>query len=81
MIKLIFFLLQLSKKLLVRYIKSLPDQDAYATVYSMGADMATEIDDFLKDFPEIFEESQSDLIEHPDQLHNRAIDWSYYPKD
>jgi ssDNA-specific exonuclease RecJ len=82
MTKILLLLLFFCKKVCIFYIRRIPNQDAYASVYSIVADIATHLDEVLKDLPTELEEVQKELKANPDQMDNsRTIDWIYYPKE
>ncbi|HEY5268555.1 MAG TPA: hypothetical protein VII94_05505 [Candidatus Saccharimonadales bacterium] len=72
-------LLRKSKKQLIKYAKSLPNQDDYAEMFSICAKSINAIDETLKDVPEALSYLKEDLKENLDQTMNHAID-TYYIK-
>ena len=69
--------LRKSKSQIIKYAKSLPDQDAYCEVFSICASIINAIDDTLLDVPEALRHAKEDLKEHPEQMLNHAIDTCY----
>lgn len=63
------------KKLLTKYVNSLPDQDAYATAHSILVDVINSMDQFLKDFKTSLREAKKEVKRNPDQSTNRARKW------
>jgi hypothetical protein len=59
--------------------ESLPDQDAYATPYSILADMAEDIDKCLKEIGPALKESKKIAKEGSGQFPNRAVRWCIKP--
>ena len=58
---------------------ALPDQDAYATPYSMLSDLAKEIDLFTKEIAQAMKDSKSFAKNNPQLGANRAKKWCAKP--
>ena len=69
--------LRKSKKRIIKYAKSLPNQDAYAEIFSICASTINTIDELLKEIPEALCHAKEDLKEFPEQMINHAIDTCY----
>ncbi len=71
--------LKVARKHLKRVAKELPNQDAYATVYSILSDLATAIDVGVKDLGPACKEIKKALKDNPEQSKNRAKTWCKAP--
>jgi len=71
--------LKRARKLIKQKARGLPDQDAYATVYSLLADVAEEIDFFLKEIDRAAREAKAEVKKNPKQGTNRAKKWCRKP--
>ncbi len=81
MIKLVLFFLRLTKKVLIRYIESIPNHDAYAEVYSVTADSINHIAETIEDLPQALKSAALERKKNPERMDNRAKDWCWYSKD
>lgn len=68
-----------ARKHLKRVAKELPNQDAYATVYSILSDLASAIDVGMKELGPASREVKKTLKENPEQSKNRAKKWCRTP--
>lgn len=71
--------LKVARKHLKRVAKQIPNQDAYATVYSILSDIAAAIDVGVKDLGPACKEVKKTLKERPEQFPNRAKRWCVAP--
>ena len=60
---------------LARFAASLPDEDAYATPYSVLSDGVKGIDDLIDNLKDSVREANQFRKEHPEQFPNRARVW------
>lgn len=71
--------LKIAKKHLKRVAKELPDNDAYAYLYSLLADIAEAIDIGAKQFGMACKEAKIECKNNPHQPLNRAKKWCRKP--
>jgi hypothetical protein len=67
--------LKKSKRELHRLLKALPDEDAYATPYSVIADGINAIDELIKEIKPSLKDAKEHRKQYPDQFPNRARKW------
>lgn len=60
---------------LIDYTADFPDEDCYATPYSMLSDVTRHIDEFIKEVKPYIKEANEDRKKNPDQYPNRARRW------
>lgn len=71
--------LKVARKHLKRVAKQIPNQDAYATVYSILSDLAAAIDRGVKDIGPACTEAKRAVKKNPEQAANRAKKWCSAP--
>ena len=71
--------LQQAREQIKRVAQDLPDQDAYAIVYSILSDLATTIDVNVAYLDIHYPEAQAEVIKNPEQLINHAKIWCKAP--
>jgi hypothetical protein len=69
--------LKKSRKELVRLANALPDEDAYATPYSILMDGINHIDDLIRELKPSIKEANEYRKQNPDQFPNRARKWCF----
>lgn len=67
--------LKRSRKELVRLANALPDEDAYATPYSILSDSINHIDELIKELKASIKEAKEYRKQNPHQFPNRAKKW------
>ena len=67
--------LKKSRKELVQLAESLPDEDAYATPYSVLSDAVKNIDEIMRDLKPSIKDAKEFRKQHPEQFPNRARKW------
>lgn len=67
--------LKKSKRELRQLLKSIPDEDAYATPYSIIVDGINAIDELINDVKPSIKEAKEYRKQNPDQFPNRAKKW------
>lgn len=67
--------LKKSKRELHRLLKALPNEDAYATPYSVIADGINSIDELIKEIKPSLKDAKEHRKQYPDQFPNRARKW------
>lgn len=67
--------LKKSRKELCRLADSLPDEDAYATPYSVLSDAINNIDELLQELKPSIKEAKEYRKQNPEQFPNRARNW------
>lgn len=67
--------LRKSKRELRQLLNSIPDEDAYATPYSVIVDGINAIDELIKETKPALKEAKQYRKENPDQFPNRAKKW------
>jgi hypothetical protein len=67
--------LKKSRSQLVKFANSLPNEDAYATPYSILVDGINHIDALIKELKPSIKEAKAFRKENPDQFPNRAKKW------
>lgn len=72
--------LKKSRKELARLAESLPDEDAYATPYSVLSDAIKHIDELLKDLKPSIKDAVEYRKQNPEQFPNRARKWCFINK-
>ena len=60
---------------LIEYAADFPDEDCYATAYSIIADVTRHIDECIKELKPYIKEANQDRKKNPDQYRNRARRW------
>lgn len=60
---------------LVRLAKALPDEDAYATPYSVLSDGVKHLDDLINNLKDSIRDANQYRKENPEQFPNRARKW------
>jgi hypothetical protein len=68
-----------ARKALRLEASTLPNQDAYAQVYSILSRVSEEIDLALKELPSALIAARQEVKNNPNQPPNRAIGWNYKP--
>lgn len=63
------------RKLLIKQAKALPNEDAYATPYSILIDMANGLGECIKELKPAIKEAKAYRKQNPDQFPNRAKKW------
>lgn len=71
----IFKRLKRSRKELVKLAKELPDEDAFATPYSVLIDGINGIDELLRDLKPALKDAKQYRKQNPEQFPNRAKNW------
>lgn len=69
--------LKKSRKQLVKLADALPDEDAYATPYSVLIDGVNHIDELIKELKPSIKEAVEYRKQNPDQFPNRARKWCF----
>ncbi len=72
--KLLRELKQVNNKL-IDYAADFPDEDCYATPYSMFSDITRHIEEFINEVKPHLKEANQDRKKNPDQNPNRARRW------
>lgn len=72
--------LKKSRRELVRLANALPDEDAYATPYSVLMDSINHIDELIKELKPSIKEAQEHRKQNPHQFPNRARNWCFIYK-
>ena len=67
--------LKKSKRELRQLLNSIPDEDAYATPYSVIVDGINAIDELIKETKPALKEAKEYRKKNPDQFPNRAKKW------
>jgi len=67
--------LKKSKRELCRLAEALPDEDAYATPYSILADAVKHLDEIIQELKPSLKDAKGFRKEHPEQSLNRAKTW------
>lgn len=67
--------LKQSKRELRQILNSIPDEDAYATPYSVIVDGINAIDDLIKEVKPALKEAKEYRKQNPEQFPNRARKW------
>jgi hypothetical protein len=67
--------LKKSKKELSRLADALPDEDAYATPYSVVVDGINAIDELIRELKPAIKDAREYRKQHPEQFPNRARKW------
>ena len=67
--------LKKSKRELRRLANALPDEDAYATPYSILSDMIRHIEEFIDELKPSIKDAKEHRKEFPEQFPNRAKKW------
>jgi len=67
--------LKKSRCQLVKFADSIPDEDAYATPYSILIDGINHIDTLIKEIKSSLKEAKEYRKQNPDQFPNRAKKW------
>lgn len=63
------------RKDLVKYAAAFPDEDAYATPYSIISDHIRKIDEIVEELKPSIKDAFKHRKEHPEQFPNRARKW------
>jgi len=71
--------LKAARKELAKQATKLPNEDAYATVYSILIDGVRAIDDTLKSLEPAVKEAKKERKRNPNQSPNRAVQWCGKP--
>lgn len=71
--------LKMARRRVTKEAAALPDQDAYATVYSIMSDLAREMDLFFQDIDPALKAAKSAVKKNPKQPTNRAKRWCTKP--
>lgn len=67
--------LKKSRQELRKILKTIPDEDAYATPYSVIVDGINSIDELIKEMKPALKEAKKYRKQNPDQFPNRARKW------
>ena len=63
------------RKDLVKFANALPDEDAFATPYSILSDHVRSIDEFIRELKPSIKDAKEHRKEFPEQFPNRARKW------
>ena len=75
----IIYITRMYRWILLRYLKSIPDQDEYAIPYSILADVIKSLAPILEELPEEMASSKEDVKNNPEQTNNdRAKQYAFY---
>jgi hypothetical protein len=69
--------LRKSKRELCRLADALPDEDAYATAYSVIIDGINALDELIRDIKPAIKDAKEHRKQNPNQFPNRARKWCF----